>query len=184
MTRPYIIDADGKLSDRAHNPIILPSVQDTEVEVPHLLPFVLTVTLPKKQDMVKILVSFSSHCWTKTYTSDHSGQMKIYDHNRERAFDKERYQLSTGLSDLMNGLLGHKCYLTPTKRNYMAANASITWPNGENYWIFFVLKKRKGKWNGIRYHLEMFVESAYLTSPKLGTASSFANIVSQAMRGE
>ena len=183
--RPYIMDSDGRLWDRQGNIVILEHVADTDVDVEHLAPFVIVGALPKGEE-IKILIEFASHCWTEDYdTARHERRLKIMDHKRPRAFDPDRYELSRSLAGIIRELPGQKCYITPAERNYMSFDSRVRLPNGEDYRVFFSIKNKKGKWNRVRYRLELFVESAYPTKdPKLGSETSFPNIVSHALRGE
>jgi hypothetical protein len=177
----YTVDDRGFLFDGIGNGVVLSQVQDVECSVVHLTPFVFPVVMPKGEE-VKIWVTFASHCWTETFSqATHAGMTKFMDHKRERAFSAERFRLSLGLPDLVTGMTAHKCYYSKNNRNYMAADARVELSDGTNYWMFFVMKNQKGRWNGVRYRLQMRIESAYLTQPQVGVKSSFVNLVSKAM---
>lgn len=185
MPPAYTINNMGQISDRTGTIINFSRIDDTEIEVPHLTPFIFTETLPNGQT-VKILVSFASHCWTESYDAvKHAGQTIIMDHKWERAFDAQRFALSAGLPAMVQGLQGHNCYLTPEKRNYMAIDGRVSLPNGQNYRVVFKMKFNRGKYDGVRFRLEMFVESAYPTSdPPAGRSVGFSTIVAKALKGE
>lgn len=182
---PYVISQDGLLFDRAGTCVTLPSVQDTDVEVSHLVPFVFSVDLPKGES-TKVVVEFASHCWTDSFdAAKHAGQMVVHDHRRPRVFAPQRYELSVGLPRMIRELAAHTCYLTPQKRNFMAFDGRLKLPSGEDYRVFFTMRGQKGRWDGVRYRLRMFVESAYPTSdPVVGMEVSFVNIVSKTLRNE
>lgn len=181
----YAINSVGQILDHAGTILNLASVQDTDISVPHLTPFIFTETLPKGE-VIKILVTFASHCWTEEFdTAKHQGQTIIYDHKNPRAFDGQRFSLSIDLPAMIQALHNHECYLTPEKRNYMAIDGRVTLPDGQNYRVVFVIKFNRGRWNSVRYRLELFVESAYPTpDPPAGRSVAFKTIIAKALKGE
>lgn len=182
---PYRIDDAGQLWGRDDLAVSLAQVADTDIEVGHLIPFVFSVKLPQG-DLAKVLVSFTSHCWTESFDEEmHAGKLIVLDHTRHRVFDAERYALSKSLPGVIAGVSDHKCFLTPEKRNYMTFDGRVRLDGGRDYRIFFSMKKSKGRWNGARHQLHMIVESAYPTSRLVvGTEVSFTTIVSKTLRGE
>lgn len=161
------------------------SVQDHQVSVPHLAPQILTVQLAQG-DRVNIIVKFSCHCWTKRYDEAlHRGQMRIMDHKHPRVFDPGRYADSLHLPTFVQGMMGHKCMLTASERNYMSFDATIAGAGSGVYRVYFDMRQDKGRWNGIRHKLQMYVESAYIKhDSEEGTATSFQNIVAAALQGK
>jgi hypothetical protein len=184
MTR-YSVSDTGILTDETGAVVSRANILDTRLHVPHLAPHILTLTLPKG-DTVNIVVYYSSHCWTRTYdTEEHAGHMKIMDASRPRAFCPDRYAASIVLPDLLANLSQNKLYLTPSDRNYGTYNATAILEDGTAYTAFFTLKSKKGRFDGIRHKLRLYVESAHhRPQPENGQKVSIAVIVSKALKGE
>ncbi|WP_286698119.1 hypothetical protein, partial [Sulfitobacter sp. TMED3] len=74
--------------------------------------------------VVKVLISYSSHCWTcKANEAQEEWQgLTIWDHKRARCYDPIRHQTSFQLPQLMGQLMLNKIYVTPTDRNYGCYN--------------------------------------------------------------
>ena len=184
MTR-YAVAADGTLTDTSGIGVTPAEIADTRLHVPHLAPHILTLTLPKG-DRVNIIVGYSSHCWTRTFDpAAHAGQMQIMDGIRPRAFCPDRYAASTALGGLLANLHRNRLYLTPSDRNYGTYNATTILANGTAYTAFFTLKPHKGRFDGIRHKLRLYVESAHQRSqPEDGQKVKVAVIIGQALQGK
>ena len=184
MTR-YTVAADGTLTDASGTLITCAEIQDINLHVPHLAPHILTLTLPKG-DRVNILVVYSSHCWTRTYDPvTHAGQMRIMDATRPRAFCPNRYAASVALGDLLANLHRNRLYLTPSDRNYGTYNATTILDDGTAYTAFFTMKPKKGRFDGIRHKLRLYVESAHhRPQPEDGQKVKVSAIISKALKGE
>ena len=75
-------------------------------------------------------------------------------------FCNDRFNWSTNLNNLFTNLENNSFFLSNAERNY--GTYSVQMNNNENlYTVFFSLKNEKGRFNGIRYQLVLFVESAY-----------------------
>ena len=184
MTR-YTVAADGTITDASGTLITCAEIPDTSLHVPHLAPHILTLTLPKG-DQVNILVVYSSHCWTRTYDpAIHAGQMRIMDATRPRAFCPDRYAASVALGDLLENLPNNRLYLTRSDRNYGTYNATTILDDGTAYTAFFTLKPHKGRFDGIHHKLRLYVESAHhRPQPEDGQKVKVAAIISKALKGE
>ena len=91
---------------------------------------------------------------------------------------------STNLNNLFTNLENNRFFLSNAERNY--GTYSVQMNNNENlYTVFFSLKNEQGRFNGIRYQLVLFVESAYFREkPKKVQNVKIATIVSKALEGE
>lgn len=188
----YNLHSDGTLTDATTDQKV--SVQapvcHTRVCVPHLAPQVITVVMPKK-DEVKIRVAYSCHCFTEGYDSEKHGENNIIimDGPRQRAFDRRRYDLSKGLPTLIAGLSGHHVWMLPPQprreSSFTAFDAQVVLEGGAVYRVFFVLRKKKGRERGVRYCLELFVESAYPTDKSVtGMRIKFVTLVDSTLQGK
>ncbi len=111
--------------------------------------------------------------------------MQIMDGIRPRAFCPDRYGASAALGGLLANLPRNRLYLTPSDRNYGIYNATTILPDGTAYTAFFTLKPRKGRFDGIRHKLRLFVESAhYRPQPEDGQKVNVAAIIGQALQGK
>jgi len=184
MTR-HCVAADGTLTDIS-GVIVTPTViENTLLYVAHLAPHILTITLPKG-DVVNIIVEYSCHCWTRSFDDTaHTGQIKIMDGVRPRAFCSDRFSASIALGKLLATLSQNKLYLTPSDRNYGTYNATMMLDDGAAYTAFFTLKTNKGRFGGIRHKLRLYVESAHRRpQPEDGQKAKIAVIVGQALKGK
>jgi hypothetical protein len=184
MTR-HLVAADGAVTDIAGTAVTAAVIEHNRLHVTHLAPHILTVVLPKG-DRVNILVEYSCHCWTKTFdVVAHAGQMTIMDGTRARAFCPHRFSASIDLAKLLNTLPENRLYLTPSDRNYGTFNATMMLDDGTAYTAFFSLKANKGRFDGIRHKLRLFVESAHhRPQPEDGQKVKVAVIVGQALMGK
>lgn len=179
------VASNGGLTNLEGTTITPAEIADTRLHVPHLSPHILTLSLPK-DDKVNMLVRYSSHCWTRTFDdSVHAGQMRIMDGIRPRAFCPDRYAASTDLHGLLDDLHRNRLYLTRSDRNYGTYNATTILPDGTAYTAFFTLRQQKGRFDGIRHKLRLYVESAHhRPQPEAGQKVNVAVIVSQALKGD
>ncbi len=163
-------------------PVALSSVDITQVEVPHLYPRVLVYEL--SEGAVKILVRFSSHCWTESFDrAKHLAHCAFMDNKRERAFDPERMHQSRNLVSFLEKIQSHRCVLMKNERNYMAYNAALDLGGGMFYRVFFRVEKVAGRFDGVRHSLTLTVESAYVSSNIIdGMSVRFDAIVSSVLR--
>lgn len=184
MTRFHVSDI-GVLTDETGAIINRKNIADTRLHVPHLAPHILTIVLPRG-DTVNIVVYYSSHCWTRTFDiEEHAGHMKIMDGNRPRAFCPDRYATSAVLPDLLANLPKNRLYLTRSDRNYGTYNTTTILEDGTAYTAFFTLKPHKGRFNGIRHKLRLYVESAHhRPQPENGQKVKVAVIIGKALKGE
>jgi hypothetical protein len=184
MTR-HLVAANGTLTDTNGMAVVAEVIENTRLHVGHLAPHILTVTLPRG-DNVNILVEYSCHCWTEEFdAATHVGQMKIMDGTYPRAFCQQRFAASIDLATLLNTLPQNRLYLTLSDRNYGTYNATMLRPDGTAYTAFFTLQARKGRFGGIRHKLRLFVESAYhRPQPEDGQKVNIAVIVGQALKGK
>lgn len=183
MTR-YNVAADGSLSDNGEAIVSPGQIEHMLLHVEHLAPHILTINLPRGE-RINILVVYSCHCWSEGFEAEkHEGQMKIMDGIRSRAFCPDRYTASMDLKDLFEGLSRNRIYLTQSDRNYGTYNATKIRDDGTAYTAFFTLKAQKGKFDGIRHKLRLFVESAYsCPQPEAGQKVKAAAMVGQALKG-
>lgn len=184
MTR-HVVAADGTLTDASGASVTAAAIDSSQLSVPHLSPHILTVDLPKG-DRVNILVEYSCHCWTRAFdTAAHAGQMQIMDGIRPRAFCPDRFAASVDLAALLGTLPDNRLYLTPSDRNYGTYNATMMLPDGTAYTAFFTLRPHRGRFDGIRHKLRLFVESAHhRPQPENGQKVKIAVVVGQALMGK
>jgi hypothetical protein len=184
MTR-HVVGPDGTLTDTSGATVSVDVIESTRLHVTHLAPHVLTVDLPKG-DRVNILVEYSCHCWTRTFdTTGHAGQMQIMDGTRPRAFCPLRFAASVDLAMLLGTLPQNRLYLTPSDRNYGTYNATMMLDGGTAYTAFFTLRPRKGRFDGIRHKLRLYVESAHhRPQPEVGQKVKISVVISQALMGK
>jgi hypothetical protein len=184
MTR-YVVAPDGTLTDASGAAVTADVIESTRLHVAHLTPHVLTVDLPKG-DRVNILVEYSCHCWTRTFDlTAHAGGMQIMDGTRPRAFCPLRFAASVDLATLLGTLPQNRLYLTPSDRNYGTYKATMMLDDGTAYTAFFTLRAHKGRFDGIRHKLRLFVESAHhRPQPEDGQKVKIAVIIGQALMGK
>ena len=113
-----------------------------------------------------------------------SALKSIKDGKNSRVFCNDRFNWSTNLNNLFTNLENNRFFLSNAERNYGTYSVQVN--NNKNlYTAFFRLKNEKGKFNGIRYQLVLFVESAYFREkPKKVQNVKIATIVSKALEGE
>ena len=159
-------------------------INNTNISIDHLRDHIITIQLPKGQ-IIKIKVKYSCHCWTRKF-DEHKDedQIKIMDGKNSRVFCNDRFNWSTNLNNLFTNLENNRFFLSNAERNYGTYSVQVN--NNKNlYTAFFRLKNEKGKFNGIRYQLVLFVESAYFREkPKKVQNVKIATIVSKALEGE
>lgn len=179
------IAANGTITNENGDLIDLDEIDSSQLRVVHLDPHVVSFTLPKG-DTVKIKVRYSCHCWTEMFDPTlHDGQVKIMDGARARVFSGSRFSASQQIRHLLEGLGTNKIYLTPSGRNFGTYNATMALDDGTAYTAYFTLKKHKGKYDGIRHSLSLFVESAYMQpQPEQGQKVALAVILSKTLKGE
>lgn len=171
-------DSDGR-------PCSLNQIDAADVSVPHLESHVEIFTIDAT-DSVKILIEYSCHCWSRNFDPiADEGQIQFLDNKRPRVFDPERYKASTELNLLLKELPTHRIFVTKSDRNYGCYNAQLTDANGFFYTAYFTLRRDKGRFNGIRHSLRLFVESAYAKGqPEAGHKTSFKAVVGKARKGQ
>ena len=181
----YRTSISQKLTDTSGAAVTAQVIANTRLHVFHLAPHILTVILPRG-DSVNILVEYSCHCWTEEFdTAAHAGQMQIIDGKYLRAFCPHRFAASVDIATLLTTLPQNRLYLTLADRNYGTYNATMMQPDGTAYRAFFTLHSDKGRFNGIRHKLRLFVESAYhRPQPEDGQKVNIAVIVGQALKGK
>jgi hypothetical protein len=184
MTR-HVVGPDGALTDTSGATVTVDVIESTRLHVTHLAPHILTVDLPKG-DRVNILVEYSCHCWTRTFdATEHAGEMQIMDGTRPRAFCPLRFAASVDLATLLGTLPQNRLYLTPSDRNYGTYNATMMLDDGTAYTAFFTLRPQKGRFDGIRHKLRLYVESAHhRPQPENGQKVKIAVVIGQALMGK
>lgn len=122
-----------------------------EICCAHLATFSFTFDTPARQG-VHCVVQFTTHCFSDRYDpARHPENVVVVDERGERrCFDRDRYDLSKGLADLIRGLPGMRVHQTP-ESNF----AIITTRDGREYRVFFNVRKLGKK------KLRLYVESAY-----------------------
>lgn len=182
----YVLSANGEIKDAQGNPVKLVEISDSDVIVPHLKSHVISYQLPGG-DIVKVRIIYTSHCWSEAHDSiSHVGKIKFMDGKRPRAFCPIRYKLSIGLRELIEGLPRNKIYMTPAERNFGTYCGIKILEDGTAYTAFFTLNGGKGRFDGIRHKLTLYVESAYLYPQidQIGQKTGFQALVSSALTGK
>lgn len=185
--RSYYLSPAGELLTQDGAPCAdlgLVHIDAEEIEVQHLSPHVERWTLPEGES-IGLLISYSCHCWTTNLDMAHpGGLLRIMDGTRPRVLDMARLEASHYLPDLMRALDQHRLYVTASERNYAVYNMSFIAEDGLCYTAFFKVRRKKGRYNGARHHLELFVESAYHTvQPQKGTKTKLAAVLSEGLKG-
>ena len=160
----YRLDDDGQLYGEDGSIRDDDRIDADRIEVPHLVPHVVTfdVGAKEKSDRVKVLVRYSCHCWSSEWDDERSaGKIRIMDGARERSFDLERFNASRDLPALITALPETPVYVTRSERNYGCYNAARLGTEGMAYTAYFTMRPRKGRFNRIRHSLLLQVESAY-----------------------
>jgi hypothetical protein len=176
---------DGPLLGPDGQPFQGQQVDARLIDVAHLAAHVVSYALPQG-DVVKVLVQYSCHCWTSAHDPvQHAGQVQIMDGTRARVQDPVRLQASVALSQLIASLDRHRIYVTASDRNYGVYNAAFVTEDGTAYTAFFVLRPQKGRFDGIRHSLGLFVESAYhAQQPQVGSKTSLTAVLAAALKGD
>lgn len=155
------------------------------VSADHLASHVETYTL-RKGDVVKVLVQYSCHCWSSEYDpAAHTPDLiRIIDGPQRRIHDPFRHEASYQLPELIRNLTQHNVYVTASERNYGCYNAQVRAADGLSYTAYFTVRRDKGRFEGVRHQLRLYVESAYhRVQPDTGSRTSVAAIVSAALDG-
>lgn len=161
-------------------------LSDQDVEVTHLKPHVQNYNLGGGT-VVKVLINYSSHCWTckANEAQEEWRGLTIWDHQRARCYDPIRHQTSFQLPQLMGQLMLNRIYVTPTDRNYGCYNATLRDLNGHFYTAYFTLKTGAGKFDGVRHKFRLFVESAYpKEQQEEGSKTSLPAIIGKARQNK
>lgn len=183
--KPFTVTPAGVITHSDGTPCLLDEVDATEVSVPHLGSHVESWTLPKGED-VNVLISYSCHCWTSQHDpAFHGSEQRIMDGVRARVCDLARFEASAELPDLVKSLDRHRIYVTGSERNYGAYNMSFVAADGLAYTAFFIIRPKRGRFNGVRHRLQLTVESAYHTvQPQLGSKTSLRAALSAGLQGK
>lgn len=183
--KQYLLSASGRLHHNNGQPCTAKEVDSREVAVPHLTPHVERWTLPRGEN-IGVLVVYSCHCWTSQYRSEPGvDELKIMDGLRARIFDSARFEASKELPELISSMQRFRIYVTSSERNYGVYNMRFTASDGLSYTAFFMVRKKKGRFDGVRHTLVLSVESAYrIAQPQKGMKTSLRAILAAALRGE
>jgi len=157
----------------------------------HLEPFTFNVDSERAKKTLRIHVTFSSHCFTRSHEpeNDAPGVPIFPDHmGRPRVFCRTRYRLSLALPELIKGLGGPRVKVmeTAAQRNW-AYSIRVEDPAGP-YHVFFEVR-RAGKEHRDREDLRLVVESAYHQDsgqppPKLRGVMAFVLLCGKVYLGE
>ena len=191
-TKRYRLDANGQLYDEDGNIWNDDRIDADHIEVPHLVPHVVTFDIGtnKKNDSAKVLVRYSCHCWSSKWDDDYSaGKIRIMDGRHERALDPERFNASLNLRHALIKALPEaqvQVYVTRSERNYGCYNTTHLGKEGIAYTAYFTMRDKRGRFNGIRYTLLLQVESAYLrVQPEEGRSkTSLRAIIAASRKGK
>jgi len=160
-----LLGADGLLRSRTDDSVWDGDrIDAARIEVPHLAPHVMTFDIGAagKPDAVRVLVRYSCHCWSSGWDDGlPSAEFRIMDGNRERAFDRARFDASLQLPALIGALPEIQVYVTRSERNYGCYRAARLDGTREAYTAYFTVRPRKGRFDGVRHALLLQVESAY-----------------------
>lgn len=180
----FILCQGGALKDQSGDLILPSEISVAYVSAPHLSSHLAAYELPKG-DIVKVRVIYSSHCWSRAYDAEHSGQIRFLDGLRPRGFCEDRYRLSFSLRELIEGLPTHKIYMTAAERNFGAYCATKILSDGTAYTAFFTLRGDKGRFDGARHRLTLYVESAYMCPQpdQTGQKTGFPALINSALTG-
>ena len=163
-TMRYRLDLDGQLYDEEGKTWNGGRIDADQIEVPHLVPHVVTFDVCTKEQIerAKVLVRYSCHCWSSKWETECSaGGIRIMDGARERSFDPVRFSASSGLPALIMALPEAQVYVTRSERNYGCYDIAHLGEDGLAYTAYFTMRPQKGRFNGIRHNLLLQVESAY-----------------------
>lgn len=135
-------------------------IADRDIDLAHLEPRRTKCAIEGRDDPLLIQVRFSNHCFTVGFEDGvHDPSHLIMDHTQRRAFDEERYLLSSKLPEIVDSFPSCKVYQARDKnrgKQNFVYSCSIAGLTGMDYSVFFSLKKTGGE-----THLDLFVESAY-----------------------
>lgn len=142
-------------------------VSGEPLDLSHLQPFNLEVESKKAGKILRVHVTFTSHCFTKSYDPEtHTLGEQIIDRETSspRSFCNVRYSLSLRLPELVQSL-NHpktKVWETASRRNW-SYSIKVEDPAGP-YHLFFELRRTPA---AMRNHqdLNLTVESAYPHDP-------------------
>ena len=162
-------------------------INGRQYSLSHLHPFRYEVVMPAKdgrpETAVAVHVGFGMHCFTKKIElEDDLGD--LYADNRERrTFDRQRYELSRQLREIVRSLQGRSCAFASSE-NYVTVD--VTAENGAmlRYGVFFNLKRwhERGQ-NAVL----LVVQSAYCLDPQKPNPSrgkiGFNTLLGHALRG-
>jgi len=192
----YNIDASGRFYFLKTGQEISPpsEIQVEDIYPPqHLTQHVVSYNMPKG-DVVKVKVTYSCHCYTHgydevKYPEESLDNSIVINDSRMRIFDKERYDASLNIPRIISNLQRYKVYITKPKlrldRNYTTFDSCVKSPNGDHYRLFFTLKRNKGRFDGVRFNLEMYVESAYFSGNQInGMEYNFTSLLNNTLLGK
>jgi PhoPQ-activated pathogenicity-related protein len=66
---------------------------------------------------------------------------------RARIFDSARFQASKELPELISSMQRFRIYVTSSERNYGVYNMRFTASDGLSYTAFFMVRKKKGRFD-------------------------------------
>lgn len=136
----------------------------------HLNSFRVTYIQPQKDDKQEktyhCLIEFSSHCFTKSTSTNRKEKPELIDYSllykdkkETRVFCLERYELSFNLPTIFkNEIFKKKCFFTSASDKFLSIEFISDEGKILNYEIYFSLKKSNAK--GCDIHI--FVNSAYV----------------------
>ncbi len=137
------------------------TIDARNIEVPHLRSHVVTfdISTKEKTARVKVLVSYSCHCWSQEPVSGQTQAIQIQDGSRRRIIDPARLQQSYSLRKMIEDLGDIKIYVTKSERNYGCYRAKqADWTQA--YTADFTIKPERRKFDNVRYQFRLRVESA------------------------
>lgn len=142
-------------------------IANEPIDLSHLEPFSFEIDSKKAKKVLKVHVTFSTHCFSRKYKPEKHpvGEPMIdSDTPRPRTYCPIRYRLSKQLPALILGLNHPKCTVTQTgmRRNWVYT-IKIEDPSGP-YYVFFEISKavQAGRQ---KQDLTLVVESAYHDDP-------------------
>ena len=142
----YKLNSDGQLYGEDGNAWDDDRIDARHIEVPHLVPHVVTFDIGTEgqSDRAKVLVRYSCHCWSSKWDNRHStGKIRIMDGLRSRVFDPARFNASHGLPGLIKALQQIPVYVTRSERNYGCYNAACLGEGGKAYTAYFTMRPKK-----------------------------------------
>lgn len=128
----------------------------------HLHPFRFVIELPKRPNhparSVEVRVRFGLHVFTCAAHDAVEGALEYSDGREIRWFDPGRYQESSRLRGVIEGIEGRRCYVA-ARKNFVTIE--LDGPASE-YRMFFGLRKAGEEGENA---VELFVQSAYVGDP-------------------